>query len=85
MNLQSQLKTLRNQNRELPLAERAHLSCHLAKQFEKGGEYEAAREALTEFWPEQSSAPVLEGLDEGTKAGLLLRIGALRVARESDH
>lgn len=77
MNLQSQLAALRNQGCDLTLAERAELSCRLAKEFEKAGEYEAACEALVEFWPERYEAPRLEGLDPATKAKILLRVGAL--------
>jgi len=77
MNLQSQLAALQQQTRGLSLVERAKLCCGLAKQFEKAGEYEAAYEALEEFWPERNESPKLEGLDELTKAEVLLRIGAL--------
>jgi len=49
----------------------------LAKQLEKAGEYEAASEALEEFWPEGDGMPKIEGLDEATKAEVLLRVGAL--------
>ena len=75
MNLQSQLATLKDQS--LTLAERAELTCDIAKQLEKAGEYENACEALDEFWPERSGPPKLEGLDEPTKAEVLLRVGAL--------
>lgn len=77
MNLESQPTALKNQRRDLPLPERAHLSCRVAKQLEKAGEYEAACEALSEFWHERSELPKLDGLDEPTKAELLLRVGAL--------
>jgi CheY-like chemotaxis protein/tetratricopeptide (TPR) repeat protein len=77
MNLQSQLTALREQGRGLNVAERAKLSCHLAKQLEKAGEYEAACEALSEFWPERRRQPTLEGLDQVTAAEVLLRAGAL--------
>src|SRR5713226_598890 len=77
MNLQSQLIALREQGRGLNVAERAKLSCRLAKQLEKAGEYEAACEAMSEFWPERNESPKLEGLDEPTQAEVLLRIGAL--------
>ncbi len=76
MNLQSQLTALRNQNGDLTLTERAELSCRIAKQLEKAGEYEAACEALAEFWPERH-LPKLEGLDEAMKAEILLRVGVL--------
>src|SRR6266404_1061895 len=77
MNLESQLTALKNQSRELALGERAQLSCRIAKQLEKAGEYEAAREALDEFWPQRNGQPQVEGLDDPTKAEVLLRVGAL--------
>ena len=49
MNLESQLAALKNRS-DLNLAERAQLSCRIAKQLEKAGEYEAAYDALSEFW-----------------------------------
>ncbi len=77
MNLQSQLTALQEQNRGLGLDERAHHCCDLAKQLEKAGEYESACEAMHEFWPDRHETPRLEGLGEGTKAEVVLRIGAL--------
>ncbi len=77
MNLKAQLSTLKNQSRNLALAERAELSCSLAKQLEKAGDYEGAYEALGEFWPDPNSGPRIEGLDEPIKADVLLRTGAL--------
>src|SRR6266853_5788683 len=77
MNLQSQLTALKNQGGDLSLAERAELSCRLAKQLEKAGEYEAAYEALNEFWPDRNGLPKLDDLDEPMRAEVLLRVGAL--------
>jgi len=77
MNLQSQLATFQEQSRTLSLRERAALSCQLAKQLEKAGEYEAAYETLREFWPDRNGAPSLNGLDKSIQADLLLRIGTL--------
>jgi CheY-like chemotaxis protein/tetratricopeptide (TPR) repeat protein len=77
MNLQSQLVALKNKSADLTLAQRAELSCRLAKQLEKSGEYEAACEALVEFWPGLDSPPNVEGLEELEKAEVLLRVGAL--------
>ncbi len=77
MNLQSQLAALQEQNRGLTFAEKAHHCCGLAKKLEKAGEYEAACEALAEFWPEREGPPKLDDLDEKTKAEVLLRVGAL--------
>jgi CheY-like chemotaxis protein/tetratricopeptide (TPR) repeat protein len=75
MNLKTELAALKS--KDLSLAERAELSCRIAKQLEKVGEYEAACEALNEFWPEPDQLPKLEGLDELEKAEVLLRVGAL--------
>src|SRR5713226_1025907 len=77
MNLQYQLTALQEQTRGLTAVEGAKLRCRLAKQLEKAGEYEAACEALSEFWLERHEPPKLEGLDEATKAEVLLRVGAL--------
>jgi CheY-like chemotaxis protein len=77
MNLQSQLTTLQEQTRGLNLGDRAKVCCRVAKQLEKAGEYEAACEALAEFWPERKGPPKLEGLDKVTAAEVLLRVGAL--------
>ena len=57
--------------------DRAVNSCHLAKELEKAGEYEAACEALAEFWPERTIPPTVEGLDPHAAAEVLLRAGAL--------
>jgi len=77
MNLESQLATLKEQSRDLTLAERAELSCRAAKKLEKTGEYEAACDVLGEFWPERDRSLKLEGLSEPMKAEVLLRVGAL--------
>src|SRR3989440_2663059 len=77
MNLEAQLTALKTENRNLPLTERATLSCRLAKQLEKAGKYELAFEALAEFWPERDGSPNLEGLDVLQQAEVLLRIGAI--------
>ncbi len=77
MNLESKVTTLKGERRDLSLAERAVLACQLVREFEKVGEYDAAYEALTEFWPERNAHPELEGLDDALKAALLLRVGAL--------
>jgi CheY-like chemotaxis protein/tetratricopeptide (TPR) repeat protein len=77
MSLQSQLAALQQQTRGLTAIERADLCCELAKEFEKAGEYEAACEAMTEFWPVRQEDPKLEELNEATRAKVLLRVGAL--------
>src|SRR6266446_2358099 len=77
MKLTAQLTALREETRGLTPIERARRCCDLAKQMEKAGEYEAACEALSEFWPERDGLPNLNDLDEPAKALVLLRVGAL--------
>src|SRR5258707_11466931 len=77
MNLEAQLAGLKSQSADLTLAERAELSCRLAKRLEKIGEYDAGCEALAEFWPDRNAPPKLDDLNELTKAEVLLRVGAL--------
>lgn len=75
--LRFKLETLRDQGRSLPINERARFGCELSKELEKIGEYERAYEALVELWPDRTQPPIIEGLDESTKAEVLLRCGAL--------
>src|SRR5437763_1651835 len=77
MNLKVRLPALQKQRDNLTLAERAEVSCDLAKQFEKAGDYDAAWKALAEFWPEANQSPNVQGLDETSAAALLLRAGAV--------
>ena len=83
MNLESQLAALKSD--DLTLTERAKLSCRFAKKLEKTGDYEGACEALSEFWPDRNRPPKLDGLDEPTKAHVLLRVGALAGWSGSAH
>jgi two-component system chemotaxis response regulator CheY len=57
--------------------ERAPLRCRLAKELEDVGNYDAAREAMGELWPEFGARPVLDELTEATAAEVLLRVGVL--------
>lgn len=77
MNITSQIMPLRNLSGEMSLNERADFSCRLAKKLEKAGEYEAATEALIEFWPDRYGQPRVDGLEEAVAADVLLRVGAL--------
>src|SRR5215813_3105990 len=77
MNLALELSSRRTQSGDLSINERARLGCNLSKRLEKIGEYESACEALTEFWPDRTQPPNVEGLDQSTKAEVFLRIGAL--------
>jgi len=61
----------------LSLNEHTRLRCRLAKQLEQAGDFEAAREAMADLWQGVGARPPLEGLDNETKAEVLLRIGAL--------
>jgi hypothetical protein len=69
------LHHLTDQN--LSANQRAQARCQLAIQLETEGDYEAAREAMGELWQGVGERPVLEALDEETKAAVLLRIGVL--------
>jgi tetratricopeptide (TPR) repeat protein len=71
------LSVSQSANQSLSLSERAQQCCQLAKQFEKAGEYETARDALSEFWPERDGPPMIDGLDHATQAQVLLRTGSL--------
>lgn len=77
MNLTAELTKLRDESQGVSRSQQAKLACELARQFEKVGEYYAAREAIATFWPEPGEPPVLDGLDDAGKAELLLRVGSL--------
>ncbi len=57
--------------------QRAELRCQLVRHLEEAGDYEAARDAMGELWQHVGDRPVLEELDEETRAEVLLRVGAL--------
>lgn len=56
---------------------RAQLLCQLAKRLEQGGDYEGARDALSELWATVGDRPSVEGLEDEVKADVLLRVGAV--------
>ena len=62
---------------DLPLNDRAALRCEIAKQYEAGGDYEAAQGVLAEVWQGIGARPNVEGLSVETGAEVLLRVGAL--------
>jgi tetratricopeptide (TPR) repeat protein len=64
-------------NPHLSVNERASLQCRLAKHLEQAGDYEAASEAMGDLWLGVGARPMLEGLDDETKAQVLLRVGAI--------
>lgn len=51
--------------------------CRLARDFERAGEYEAARSALMGIWTTVGERPNIEKLQPDTQAEVLLRVGAL--------
>src|ERR1043165_45230 len=69
------LRQLNNKN--LSLDEQAELRCQLAKQREDAGQYEAARQAMGEFWQRISEHPKIEGLQPSVAGEVLLRAGVL--------
>ncbi len=71
----SLLRELVNPN--LSVGGRAELCCELAKDFEKRGEYDEARELLSGYWPRIGERPDLTGLERATAAEILLRAGVL--------
>jgi CheY-like chemotaxis protein/tetratricopeptide (TPR) repeat protein len=77
MNLESQLATLKTEGRSLSVDERASLACELARQLERAGEYERARQALSEFWSIQNEIDSVDAFEGRTKGELLLRIGVV--------
>ena len=77
MRVKSELALLQSQNQNLSRAERALNCCALAKRLEKAGEFQAAAEALNEFWPDSQFPPVIEDLERAVQAEVLLRVGVL--------
>ncbi|HZH91578.1 MAG TPA: tetratricopeptide repeat protein [Pyrinomonadaceae bacterium] len=73
------------ENPALSRDERVQLQCQIAADFEHKGEYESAREVLTELWQGVGERPALEGLSELTGAEVLLRVGALSGHLGSTH
>ena len=61
----------------LTLSERAHRLCELARDQEEAGNFEAARQILSDFWQRVGERPKLVGLDVAARADVLLRSGTL--------
>jgi transcriptional regulator with PAS, ATPase and Fis domain len=64
-------------NPELSYIERTQLRCIGAKELEEAGNYEAAREVMSELWQCTTSHSILQRLDERTAAEVLMRVGTL--------
>lgn len=73
--LPSLLRELENPN--LSVNGRAELCCDVAKALEFKGEYEKAREVLSDYWPRIGEGPNLPDLEPNTSAEVLLRVGVL--------
>jgi tetratricopeptide (TPR) repeat protein len=67
----------------LSLNERAELRCRLAKQLQESSNYEAAREALGDFW--QLVGEQVEELEPRIRAEVLLRSGSITTALGSSE
>jgi tetratricopeptide (TPR) repeat protein len=64
-------------NPKLSVDRRVELCCEIARDFENKGEYEEARQALSDYWRRIGEQPKLDGLEQSTVAELLLRAGVL--------
>jgi tetratricopeptide (TPR) repeat protein len=73
--LSSLLQQLESPN--LTRDQKAELRCQLAKGLEDAGDYESARQVMSEFWSQIGERPSVEGLDHNTAAKVLLRVGVL--------
>ncbi len=65
------------ENPSLSRDARAELCCQVAQELENVGDYEGAREALSEFWRETTERPQVEELERSTAAEVLLRAGTI--------
>jgi hypothetical protein len=63
--------------RDVPFTENVLPLCELAKGLEEAGEFDSAVDTLRPFWAGPLIRPQLSGLNEHTKAELLLRAGTL--------
>jgi tetratricopeptide (TPR) repeat protein len=76
MNLTNQLLA-QIDNPDIDHNERTRLRCQLAKKLEELGNYDGAREAMGDLWHGVGYTPILDGLDKGPAAEVLLRVGVL--------
>jgi tetratricopeptide (TPR) repeat protein len=76
--MESQASLLRQlDNPKLSLSQRAEIRCQLAREYEDKGQYEAARHIMGELWQRIGERPQVEGLEPGTAAELLMRVGVI--------
>lgn len=64
-------------NPSLTVSERAVLRCRVARHHEWAGDFEAARDALRELWQGVGFRPNVDGLDDESRAEVLMRVGTL--------
>jgi DNA-binding NtrC family response regulator len=76
MNLATTLLAQLNEP-NISLNGRMTIRCRLAKALEESGDYEAARNIMSEIWQRVGDRPKLDGFDQHTGAEVLLRVGAL--------
>src|SRR5829696_2614718 len=62
---------------DLGVDRRAELCCEASRELEDKGEYEEARKVLSDYWGRIGEHPKVEGLQPGTVAEMLLRVGVL--------
>jgi tetratricopeptide (TPR) repeat protein len=61
----------------VPLATSVSVRCEIARDLQSRGEYEAASEALGEFWCGIGKRPALDGLTAAEQADVIGRVGAV--------
>jgi tetratricopeptide (TPR) repeat protein/CheY-like chemotaxis protein len=71
------MKTTLRINSSAPARDKAEYAGQIAREFEKGGEYQAAIEALSDFWNGASDSIEAAELDEQAQAQLYVRAGCL--------
>ncbi len=70
-------KTTQPETTTAAVSQRAVALCREAKDLEEMGDYEAARQRLTDYWQRIGDRPRVDGLDDLARAEVLLRAGAL--------
>ena len=59
------------------VAQHAESACRQAKELEKLGDFEGAREALSDFWDPLTNALVIDQLEAGQRAEVMHRVGSV--------
>ncbi|MDQ6654036.1 MAG: tetratricopeptide repeat protein, partial [Acidobacteriota bacterium] len=68
---------LAQQKSTFSLSQRPQLYCARARELEEAGEFEEARDAISEFWQRIGDRPRVDGLNAIARAEVFLRAGAL--------